>query len=156
MKNMYLVVIFLFLTAFLCGCANHLGALNNSSSITVERGLGAGVGADPFTLAPRAYFNMGTNARIGKHDRIVITVNKDATIITAENLNYEANYDEQGRLVHEIRGKDIRVEEPSGSGIGTRTTYLRGELKGPIKYKHTDKGLFRCQTDEIEGSNGEE
>lgn len=124
------------------GCANHLHSLNNNSSITVERGLGAGVGSDPFTLLPRAYFNMGTNARIGKHDRIVITVNKNSTIITAENLNYEAEYNDEGKLIHEVRGKDIQIEEPSNNGIGTRTTYLKGELKGPIKFQQKNKGIL--------------
>ena len=73
---------------------------------------------------------MGTNARIGKHDRIVITVNKNSTIITAENLNYEADYNKEGTLIHEVRGRDIQVVYPVNGEIGTRTTHLRGELPG--------------------------
>lgn len=139
------------MTLLFNGCANHLSALNNNSSITVDRGLGAGVEADPYTLLPKAYFRMGTNARIGKHDRIVITVNRNSTIITAENLNYEAEYD-QGKLIHEIRGKDIEIEKPSGSSGGLRTTHISGELEGPVIFQQKNKGLF---PDETEVSIGE-
>lgn len=128
--------------ALFTGCANHLSSLNNNSIITVDRGLGVGVGADPFTLTPRAYFNMGTNARIGKHDRIVITVNKNSTIITAENLNYEAEYNDNGRLIHEVRGRDVQIEKPSDDCKGTITTSLKGELKGPIEFVQENKGIF--------------
>lgn len=133
---------FLLIFALLIGCANHMSSLNNNSSITVDRGLGVGVGADSFTLTPRAYFNMGTNARIGKHDRIVITVNKNSTIITAENLNYEADYNDQGKLIHEVRGLNIQIEKPSDEGKGTITTHLRGRLKGPVKFEQENKGIF--------------
>ena len=133
---------FLLVFMLFTGCANHLSSLNNSSSITVDRGLGVGVGADPFTLTPRAYFNMGTNARIGKHDRIVITVNKNSTVITAENLNYEADYNDQGKLIHEVRGRDIQIEKPSDDGSGTITTSLKGELKGPIEFEQENKGIL--------------
>lgn len=141
--------LFFLLFVIEAGCANHLSSLNNNSSITVDRGLGVGVGADPFTLLPRAYLNMGTNARIGKHDRIVITVNKNSTIITAENLNYEADYNDQGKLIHEVRGKDIHIEEPSDSGIGTKTTSLKGELKGPVKFLQENKGIFCPDKSEV-------
>lgn len=141
MKNKFFRYVFLLTFPLLAGCANHLGALNNNSSITVERGLGIGMGADPFTLAPRAYLNMGTNATIGKHDRIVITVNKNSTIITAENLNYETDYNDQGKLIHEVRGKDIQVEYPS-AGSGTRTTHINGALKGPIEFQQKNKGII--------------
>lgn len=124
------------------GCANHLNALNNNSTITVDRGFGVGVGADPYSLTPRAYLNLGTNARVGKHDRIVITVNKNSTIITAENLNYEADYNDEGKLVHEVRGRDVVIAEPDKSGVGTVTTHLNGELPGPIDVKQTSKGIF--------------
>ena len=129
------------------GCANHLGALNNNSSITVDRGFGVGVEGDPFTLTPKAYFRIGTNARIGKHDRIVITVNKNSTIIAAENLNYESDYNNQGKLIHEIRGKDVKIEKPLSNGVGTETTLLKGGFKGPIKFQQTNKGLFPNKTD---------
>ncbi len=151
MKNIFFIFVSLFVIVLFNGCANHLSALNNNSSITVDRGLGVGVGVDSFTLLPKAYFRMGTSARIGKHDRIVITVNKNSTIITAENLNYEAEYD-QGKLIHEIRGKDIKIEKPSDSNGGLRTTHLSGELKGPIKFQQTNKGIF---PDESEVSIGE-
>ena len=85
---------------------------------------------------------MGTNARIGKHDRIVITVNKSSTIITAENLNYEAEYDDEGKLIHEVRGRDVQIEEPSDKATGTRTTYLKGELKGSIHFEQINKGIL--------------
>ena len=124
------------------GCVNHLNSLNNNSTITVDRGFGVGVGADPYSLTPRAYLNMGTNARVGKHDRIVITVNKNSTIITAENLNYEAEYNNEGKLVHEVRGREVVIDEPDKSGIGTVTTHLNGELPGPIDVKQTNKGIF--------------
>ena len=140
--NIYIKFSMLLFLAFIVGCANHMAALNNNSSITVERGVGVGVGADPFTLLPRAYFNMGTNARIGKHDRIVITVNKSSTIITAENLNYEAEYDYEGKLIHEVRGRDVQIEEPSDKATGTRTTYLKGELKGSINFEQKNKGIL--------------
>jgi len=133
---------FLLVFMLLTGCANHMSSLNNNSSISVDRGLGVGVGADPFTLTPRAYFNMGTNARIGKHDRIVITVNKNSTVITAENLNYEADYNDQGKLIHEVRGRDIQIEKPSDDGSGTITTSLKGELKGPIEFEQENKGIL--------------
>jgi hypothetical protein len=142
MNNIFLKSVFLLIFALFAGCANHLSSLNNNSSITVERGVGVGVGADPFTLLPRAYFNMGTNARIGKHDRIVITVNKSSTIITAENLNYEAEYDDEGKLIHEVRGRDVQIEEPSDKATGTRTTYLKGELKGSIHFEQINKGIL--------------
>ncbi len=151
MKNIVYVFAFLLIIVLFNGCANHLSSLNNNSSITVDRGLGVGVEGDPFTLVPKAYFRMGTNARIGKHDRIVITVNKNSTIITAENLNYEAEYD-QGRLIHEVRGKDIQIEKSSDNGVETTTTHLKGELKGPIKFQQTNKGIF---PDETEVSIGE-
>ncbi len=151
MKNKFLLFTILLTIVLFSGCANHLSALNNNSSITVDRGLGAGVEADPFTLLPKAYLRMGTNARIGKHDRIVITVNKNSTIITAENLNYEAEYD-QGKLIHEIRGKDIEIEKPSGNSGGLKTTHLSGELEGPIIFQQKNKGLF---PDETEVSIGE-
>lgn len=131
------------------GCANHMSSLNNNSSITVDRGLGVGVGADPFTLTPRAYFNMGTNARIGKHDRVVITVNKNSTVITAENLNYEAEYNDKGKLIHEVRGKDIQIEKPSDDGSGIITTSLKGELKGPIEFEQENKGIFCPDTSKV-------
>ena len=152
MKNIFFKPVIFLLFVLLAGCASHLSSLNNNSSITVDRGLGVGVGADPFTLLPRAYFNVGTNARVGKHDRIVITVNKNSTIITAENLNYEADYNDQGKLVHEIRGKDIQIEKPSGE-TGTETVHLNGELKGPVKFQQKNKGIF-CP-DEAEMSVGE-
>lgn len=142
MKIVFLKRIFLLMFVLAPGCASHMTALNNNSSITVDRGLGVGVGADPFTLTPRAYFNMGTNARIGKHDRIVITVNKNSTVITAENLNYEAEYNDQGKLIHEVRGRDIQIEKPSDDGMGTITTSLKGELKGPIEFEQENKGIF--------------
>ena len=153
MNNIFLKSVFLLIFALLIGCANHMSSLNNNSSITVDRGLGIGVGADSFTLTPRAYFNMGTNARIGKHDRIVITVNKNSTIITAENLNYEADYNDQGKLIHEVRGREIQIEDSSENGTGTRTMYLKGELKGPIKFQQRNKGVFF--PDESEVSVGE-
>lgn len=134
--------LFLMILVLLTGCANHMTALNNNSSITVERGLGVGVGADPFTLTPKAYFNMGTNARIGKHDRIVITVNKNSTVITAENLNYEADYNDQGKLIHEVRGRNIQIKKSSDDCTGTITTSLKGELKGPIEFEQENKGIF--------------
>lgn len=134
--------LFLMILVLLTGCANHLSSLNNNSSITVERGVGVGVGADPFTLLPRAYLNMGTNARIGKHDRIVITVNKNSTVITAENLNYEAEYNDQGRLIHEVRGRDVQIEKPSDDCKGTITTSLKGALEGPIEFEQENKGIF--------------
>lgn len=140
--NIYIKFSMLLFLAFIVSCANHTAALNNNSSITVERGVGVGVGADPFTLLPRAYFNMGTNARIGKHDRIVITVNKSSTIITAENLNYEAEYDDEGKLIHEVRGRDVQIEEPSDKTTGTKTTYLKGELKGSIHFEQNNKGIL--------------
>ena len=142
MERIFLIIVFLLMLGFSSGCANHMSALNNNSSITVDRGLGVGVGADPFTLTPRAYFNMGTNARIGKHDRIVITVNKNSTVITAENLNYEADYNDQGRLIHEVRGRDVQIEKPSDDCKGTITTSLKGELKGPIEFEQENKGIF--------------
>jgi hypothetical protein len=142
MERIFLIIVFLLMLGFSSGCANHMTALNNNSSITVDRGLGVGVGADPFTLTPRAYFNMGTNARIGKHDRIVITVNKNSTVITAENLNYEADYNDQGRLIHEVRGRDVQIEKPSDDCKGTITTSLKGELKGPIEFEQENKGIF--------------
>lgn len=126
----------------LIGCASHLNSLNNNSTITIDRGFGVGVGTDPYNLTPRAYLNMGTNARIGKHDRIVITVNKNSTIITAENLNYEADYNNEGKLVHEVRGRHVLKEYPDESGNGTRTTHLSGELPGPIKLEQKNKGIF--------------
>jgi len=133
---------FLLVFMLLTGCANHMSSLNNNSSISVDRGLGVGVGADPFTLTPRAYFNMGTNARIGKHDRIVITVNKNSTVITAENLNYEADYNEQGGLIHEVRGRNIQIKKPSDDCTDTITTSLKGELKGPIEFEQENKGIL--------------
>lgn len=128
------------------GCANHLSSLNNNSSITVDRGLGVGVEGDPFTLVPKAYLKMGTNARIGKHDRVVITVNKNSTIITAENLNYEAEYNDQGKLIHEVRGKNIQIKKQSDDGVETTTTNLKGELKGPITFQQKNKGIFPDET----------
>lgn len=127
------------------GCANHLSTINNNSNITVDRGFGAGLEADPFTLLPKAYLRLGTNARVGKHDRIVITVNKNSTIITAENLNYEAEYD-QGKLIHEIRGSDIKIEKPSDMGGGSRATHLSGGLKGSIIFQQKNKGMFPDET----------
>ncbi|HHT9159775.1 MAG TPA: hypothetical protein ACFYEH_07925 [Candidatus Brocadiaceae bacterium] len=140
-KIIYRSTIFL-LSFAVVGCANHLRSLNNNSTITIDRGFGVGVGADPHNLTPRAYLNMGTNARIGKHDRIVITVNKNSTIITAENLNYEADYNKEGNLIHEVRGRDIQVVYPVNGEIGTRTTHLSGELPGPIKIDQENKGIF--------------
>lgn len=142
MKNIFVCVVSLFASLLCVGCANHLNSLNNNSVITVDRGFGVGVGADPYSLTPRAYLNMGTNARIGKHDRIVITVNKNSTIITAENLNYEADYNNEGKLVHEIRGREITKEAPDKSGVGTLTTHLGGELPGFIELKQNNKGIF--------------
>ena len=85
---------------------------------------------------------MGTNARIGKHDRIVITVNKNSTVITAENLNYEADYNEQGGLIHEVRGRNIQIKKPSDDCTDTITTSLKGELKGPIEFEQENKGIL--------------
>lgn len=89
---------------------------------------------------------MGTSARIGKHDRIVITVNKNSTIIAAENLNYEADYNNQGELIHEIRGKDVQIEKPSLNGSGKEMTILKGGFKGPIKFQQINKGIFPDNT----------
>ena len=69
-------------------------------------------------------------------------MNKNSTIITAENLNYEADYNDQGKLIHELRGRDIQIEKPSDDGKGTITTFLKGELKGPIKFEQENKGIF--------------
>lgn len=149
MKFQFCKLVIALLIVLFTGCANHLSSLNNNSSITVDRGLGVGVGADPFTLAPKAYFNIGTNARIGKHDRIVITVNKNSTIITAENLNYEADYNNEGKLIHEIHGRDIQIEESTHNGTGTKTTYLKGELKGPIKFQQKNKGIISRDESEV-------
>ena len=147
MQKIIFIIVSLLIIASFDGCANHLGALNNNSSITVDRGFGVGVEGDPFTLTPKAYFRIGTNARIGKHDRIVITVNKNSTIIAAENLNYEADYNNQGKLIHEIRGNDIQIEKPLSNGAGKETTLLKGGFKGPIKFQQTNKGLFPDKTD---------
>ena len=146
MKKTLIIFASLLSVVLLNGCTNHLSSLNNNSSITVDRGLGIGVEGDPFTLPPKAYFRIGTNARIGKHDRIVITVNKNSTIIAAENLNYEADYNDQGKLIHEIRGKDIQIEKPSSNGTGKETTILKGGFKGPIKFQQINKGIFPDKT----------
>ena len=146
MKKQIVIFIVLVLVS-LNGCANHQISLNNNSSITVDRGFGVGVEGDPFTSTPKAYFRIGTNARIGKHDRIVITVNKNSTIIAAENLNYEADYNNQGKLIHEIRGKDVKIEKPLSNGDGKETTFLKGGFKGPIKFQQINKGLFSDKTD---------
>jgi hypothetical protein len=146
MQKIFLIILSLLIIVLFNGCANHLSSLNNNSSITVDRGLGIGVEGDPFTLAPKAYFRMGTSARIGKHDRIVITVNKNSTIIAAENLNYEADYNNQGKLIHEVRGKDVQIEKPSLNSSGKVTTFLKGGFKGPIKFQQTNKGIFPDKT----------
>ncbi|MFQ5965097.1 MAG: hypothetical protein ACE5KZ_12540 [Candidatus Scalinduaceae bacterium] len=145
MKKLFSNSVILIFMLFM-GCANHLSSLNNNSSITVDRGLGVGVEGDPFTLVPKAYLKMGTNARIGKHDRVVITVNKNSTIITAENLNYEAEYNDQGKLIHEVRGKNIQIKKQSDDGVETTTTNLKGELKGPITFQQKNKGIFPDET----------
>lgn len=109
--------VFLLLSIFLSGCA-----ANHNSRIECRRGLDFSAGLNGIRLGT------GTHISVEKSDQVVITLNQDATIISAENLNQETRY-ENGRPSVEIRKGDLSrpivVEEQNKNRKDIRVTIER-------------------------------
>lgn len=116
---------------YLSGCASTVDSLSNNSSGVAIRGtkMSIGVDATGSVPAPSASLIMGSLARKGKADRMIVTIDNQATNIVSEDYNIDSSYDtsnEKRQLLSketrtstkELGEKGINIEQNCGLNFG--------------------------------------
>lgn len=104
------------------GCASTIDSLSNNTSSDMIRGvkLKAGVDVESGTPVPNVSFTMGSLARKGKSDRVVVLIDNNATDIVADSYNVYIEYENVGTNTDKPRQLIHREIRTAGSG----TSYL--------------------------------
>lgn len=130
------------------GCASSIDALSNNTSGDMIRGvkLQAGFDISSGEPVPSVNFTMGSLARKGKGDRMVMVIDNNATDIVCENYNVEADNVCVGT------GNVTSTTEKNGTETTNITSNANTESKKPrqilIKEKRTanvqqfEEGIF--------------
>lgn len=110
----------------LCGCASSIDSLSNNTSGDMLRGvkLQAGVDASSGNPVPSVNFSMGSLARKGKADRMVMVIDNNTTDIVSENYDVDIEYENVGTSSGNPR--QLIKKEVRNHGTGTAGHYEEG------------------------------
>ncbi len=107
----YILIILAGLIGALYGCSSTIDSLSNNTSGDMLRGvkLQAGVDATSGTPVPTVSFRMGSMARKGKGDRIVILIDNNTTDIISESYDIDVEYINDSQSIKD--GRQLLVKE---------------------------------------------
>jgi hypothetical protein len=123
------------LIATLYGCASTIDSLSNNTSGDMLRGfkLQAGVDSTSGNPVPSVSLKIGSFARKGKADRVVMIMDNNTTDIVADNYNLDITYENfgTGTKVRQLVETEKRV--PTAAQVnGGIFVYQEGSIGMPI------------------------